>query len=341
MPAPRHLFAFVVLASTLLAAAEEPTGAPHRQARRIMGTACEVQVFHDDPEAAEAAVDAALDEMARVDRLLSNYDPASELSAMNREATRAPFRASPELFAFLQQCARYHEITERAFDPTVGPLVRAWGFFSKAPARPAEAAVSAARANSGFDKVSLDPATRSVRFDAASFEVDPGGIGKGYAVDRAVETLRQRGIRAALVSAGGSTLYALGHPPGRDGWRVAIRNPADPARPLGHVTLRDLSLSTSGAAEKSVIVDGRRYSHIFDPRSGEPVAGMCQVTLIAPTATDSDALSTAAFILPRERAAGVLRGQPGAHALRVEGDCGPQQQVWITPWSADVFQLAR
>jgi thiamine biosynthesis lipoprotein len=309
----------------------------HRQTRKLMGTFCEIQIYHSDALAAQQAIGRAFDEMGRVDRLLSNYDPESELSALNREASRSPFRVSEELLEFLRRCQVFYEGTENAFDPTVGPLVRAWGFFTPHPGRPSEGEIAAAKAKSGFDKVQLNEAARTVSYAAAGMEIDPGGIGKGYAVDRAVQVLREMSIEAALVSAGGSTLYALGCPPDRPGWRIAIKDPADLQTPVAFVDLCGSSLSTSGISEKSIQVGSHRYSHIFDPRTGEPVEGMCQVTVIAPSATESDALTKAAFILPRNSVLDLCRRRAGVHALRMEGPCGKGRSVWITPWSSSVF----
>jgi FAD:protein FMN transferase len=308
----------------------------YRQARLLMGTLCEIEVYHHDAAAANRALGAALDEMQRVDRLLTNYDASSELSRMNREAPRGPFHASPELFAFVQACATYVGESEHAFDPTVGPLVRAWGFFTPDPQRPSDAAIAAARARSGFDKVRLDPSAHTVSFSAEGMELDPGGIGKGYAVDRAVRVLREHGIGAALVSAGGSTIYGLGHPPDR-AWRVAVRNPEHVDQPFAFVSLADNALSTSGTSEKFVERGGRRYPHLFDPRTGEPVEHICQASVVSPTAMDSDALTKPAFVLDRDAVIRVLRPRMATHALRVEGACDSPRAVWTTPWSAGVF----
>jgi len=275
--------------------------------------------------------------MERVDRLLSNYDPASELSAMNREAARAPFRASDELFGFVQRCHDYVVATRGAFDPTVGPLVRAWGFFTPRPAKPPEAQIAAAKAVSGFARVRLDPTARTVSYAASGLELDPGGIGKGYAVDMAVGVLTRAGITSALVSAGGSTLYAIGHPPERPAWTLGIGDPSDRQRAVRIVHLRDASVSTSGVSEKFVIVDGHRYSHIFDPRTGDPVEGMCQVSVVTGNATESDALTKAAVILPRAAVLALAERVGRIHVLRMEGACGPARTVWMTPWSADIF----
>jgi FAD:protein FMN transferase len=333
---PGSIIALACLAAASAAPAQDAP-ALHRQARRIMGTFCEVQVYHQDPAAAERAIGAALDEMQRVDRLLSNYDPSSELSAMNRAAAVAPFRASDELFAFVRRSHDYFLMTQGAFDPTVGPLVRAWGFFTPRPAKPPDAQIAAAKSVSGFAKVRLDAAARTIAFAVPGLEIDPGGIGKGYAVDMAVAVLRRAGISSALVSAGGSSLYAVGHPPGRPDWTLGIGDPTNRERPVRVVHLRDASVSTSGVSEKFVVVDGHRYSHIFDPRSGDPVEGMCQVSVVAGNATESDALTKAAFILPRAAVLSLAEAGRRMHVLRMEGECGPARTVWTTPWSAEVF----
>lgn len=310
--------------------------APHRQSRRIMGTLCEVQVYHSDPNVAAQAATAALDEMSRVDALLSNYLPDSELTRMNRAAGKGTFIASPELYAFVKRSRTFFDGTLGAFDPTMGSIVRAWGFFTSQPARPAPADLVRAKAQAGFSNVTLDDATRSVRYLVDGLEIDPGGIGKGYAVDRAADVLRRRGVSAALISAGGSTLYAIGNPPGREGWKISVRDPAKVAESLAFVTLNDNALSTSGVAEKWVVEDGHRYAHIIDPRTKEPSERMCQVTLVAPDATSSDALTKAAFLLTRQQLSHLFEAHQSVHIMRVEESCsGP---VWTTPWSNAVFR---
>jgi FAD:protein FMN transferase len=329
----------VAFACALLAlgAAPRPQDTLHRQSRRVMGSLAEIQLYHADADLAARAVTAALDEMQRVDGLLSNYQPDTELSRMNGGAAKAPFRASRELYDFVKRCRAYFDETLGTFDPTMGPVVRAWGFFTPRAAQPSAADAAAAKARSGFDKVRLDDATRSVSYSTDGVELDPGGIGKGYAADRAAAVLRQMGIASALVSAGGSTLYAIGHPPDREGWRVAVRNPVKPATSLRYVMMRDNALSTSGIAERYVEIDGRRYGHIIDPRTRQPVEGMCQVTLVTSNATDSDALTKAAFLLSRESLVTLFADRRTTHVLRVEGGCADGGPIWTTPWSGSVF----
>lgn len=332
--------ATLVAASCL--ALSSPAGARqelHRQSRRVMGSLAEIQVYANDSTLAGRAIAAALDEMERVDRLLSNYVTNTELSRMNAQAGKAPFRASAELYEFVRICRRYFDETLGTFDPTMGPVARAWGFFTPRPSQPAEPAAARARALAGFDKVRLDETSRSISFARDGVEIDPGGIGKGYAAARATAVLRQSGISSALVSAGGSTLYALGHPPDRDGWKIAVRDPARPATSLRFVMLRDNAISTSGVTEKFVEVNGHRYGHIIDPRLGEPAEGMCQVSVVARDAIGSDAYTKAAFLLSRRDIARLFRGRQDVHVLRVEGSCGQHRPAWTTPWSEGVFSV--
>ena len=338
MPAVHILIRAVVVWSLLsLEIASPAAPSLHKRARKIMGTFCEVQIYDSDSSRAEKAIAAALDEMQRVDGLLSNYSADSELSAINREASRSPVRASQELYGFIKRCRDLHHETMGSFDPTVGPLVRAWGFFTPHPLRPSDPDIDVARSKSGFDKVILKDRGRTVFYTVSGLEIDPGGIGKGYAVDRAVDVLKKRKIRSALVSAGGSTMYAVGRPPGSDAWRIAVSNPSNAEWPFATVLLRDNSVSTSGVSEKSVQMGGRRYSHIFDLRTGEPVEGVCQVSVVATTATESDALTKAAFILSRDSITQMFEKRRGTHALKIEGGCDAPDSTWITPWSSTVF----
>lgn len=270
------------------------------QVRYLMGTLCAVEVYAPDRARAERAVNAAFEAMHEVDSRMSNYRPESELNLVNRHATTSPVRVSEELFQVLVFAQRLSDASDGAFDITVAPLLRAWGFLpargtSRAAANVGGGPVpsrSVAGATVGYRKVRLDPATHAVRFTLPGVELDLGGIAKGYAVDAAVKALRAWGIKAARVSAGGSTLYALGVPPGApEGWKLVL--------PTGQtITVRNAAVSSSGHSERFVEIAGRRYSHIFDPRRGEPVSTPINtVSVMAPTAMESDALTKPFFML--------------------------------------------
>ena len=233
--------------------------------------------------------------------MLSNYQPTSEWSRINRGAAAAPVIASPELFTLLEACLAYSAASDGAFDITVGPLMKVWGFYKGEGQLPRAADIAAAMARVGYRHVALDHATRAVRFDAPGVEMDPGGIGKGYAVDRMVDVLKARGITIAKVSAGGSSIFGLGAPPDEPrGWPVPIRAPGSTTDIAANVFLRDTSISTSGSYEKFFWADGRTYAHIMDPGTGYPSLGTALVSVVAPRTIDSEAWTKPYFINGRD-----------------------------------------
>jgi thiamine biosynthesis lipoprotein len=282
-----------------------------------MGTTATVRACGGSPEMLRRATTEALDEVDRVERLLSHYRASSPLSRLNREAASGPVAVDPELAGVLDACLRWSRASDGAFDVTVGPLMRAWGFFRDEGRVPDEPELARARARVGYRHVVLDREAGTVRFDRAGVELDLGGIGKGYAVDRVVELLRRLGVASALVNLGGSSVYGLGAPPGGEAWEVGIQDPADPGRTAVSVTLRDRALSVSGGYARSFEKDGVTYSHVMDPRTGRPVEGVLSVAVLSPSATDGDALDDVLFVQGLERARAFVAGLPRTPATRV------------------------
>ena len=270
-----------------------------------MGTAYSVVLYDRNPDQMEEAVDAAFAEVRRIDHLLSAYRPASVWSELNRHAGREPVTVSAEVFTLISQCLQYSRASQGAFDITVGPLLRTWGFFQGEGRLPGPQEVAAALATTGYGHIHLNPADSTVRFDIPGLEINPGGIGKGYAVDRVVDILRQRGFHTALVMASSSSIYGLGAPPEEPrGWKIKIRNPQRPTlHTATEVFLRDMSLSTSGSYARTFRSGGKAFSHIMDPRTGYPAPGMLQVSVTAPRTIDSEAWAKPFFILGRSWAA--------------------------------------
>ncbi len=263
-----------------------------------MGATFSIVLYGSDRTSMSHAIDAAFEEVHRLDALLSNYLPASEWSRINREAAKGPVVVSPELFGILSRCKEYSRTSEGTFDLTVGPLMRAWGFAGGSHHVPSPDQIREALELVGYRHVQLNARKRTVRFDRPGVEIDPGGVGKGYAVDRMVEILRARGIRNALVAASGSSIFGLGNPPDEPrGWSISIADPWDHRRNAAQVFLKDLSLSTSGSYEKSFRSGGHRYSHIMDPRRGVPAESAVQITVIAPRTIDSEVWAKPYFIL--------------------------------------------
>jgi len=324
---------------------------PIKQIRYVMGTLCEITVYpqqeelplplgngeisgassgrgipeppppaHTTPkEQANAAVDAAFAELKRIDTVLSNWNADSELMRMNLRAAlpgnpRPQVKVSEELFQRLQVAIRIAHETEGVFDPTVAPLVRAWGFLPRCPARaPCRAktraeAIAEARRKVGWHKVALDPETKEVQFAVSGMEIDLGGIAKGYAVERAIQVLKEHGIHSALVNLGSSSLKALGQPGWQPGcqrtegdeclaWSVSVVNPRDRHLVAAKIYLRDGdALATSGTYEHTVGKGNNRRSHLIDPYTGQALGGETSVSVLLSDAEVADAL-TKPFIL--------------------------------------------
>jgi len=288
-------FLLALFAALLLTS---PAGAQRlERSTEAMGATFSVVLYGSDQSSMNQAIDAAFEEAHRLDELLSNYKPASEWSRINRDAAAHPIVVSPELFHLLSDCIEYSRASEGAFDLTVGPLMRAWGFFGGDRHVPSPDQIRDALELVGYQHVQLNPRERSVHFDRPGVEIDPGGVGKGYAVDRMVEILRARGIHNALIAASGSSIFGMGNPPQEPrGWPISIADPWDHRKDAAQVFLKDLSLSTSGTYEKSFRAGGHRYSHIMDPRRGAPAESAVQVTVITPRAIDSEVWAKPYFI---------------------------------------------
>jgi thiamine biosynthesis lipoprotein len=265
----------------------------------IMGSTFSVVAYGSHFEQVESAANKALDEARRLDRMLSNYRADSELTHVNRSAGRRPVKVSSEFFDFLSACASYSRASEGTFDITVGPLIKLAGFYRGAGRIPNPDEVALALPGVDYRNVVLDEKRKTVRFTRDNVELDPGGAGKGFAVDKMAEVLEREQVQSALISAGGSTLYALGAPPGKPGWKVSIKDPRHPSRTAESVNLTNESISTSGSYERSLWADGKIWSHIIDPRTGYPAVGTLSVSVVAAKALDSEAWAKPYYIQGR------------------------------------------
>jgi thiamine biosynthesis lipoprotein len=278
-----------------------PAQLRYEDSRISMACAYSVVVYGSDESKLAEAVNAALDEVDRIDRLMSHYKPDSPLSQLNRQAASQPVKVEAELFNFIAECLRYSRASDGAFDVTVGPLLKSWGFFRGEGRMPKADELDEAKNKVGWQHVILNEREKTIQFDRVGVELDLGGIAKGYAVDKAVEVLKRHGITRALVSACGSTIYGLGAPPGKTAWEVKLRDPVHSQKTAMTVRLKDRALSVSGSYEKFFDLDGKRYSHIFDPRTGWPVQGVLSVAVLTDTGTAGDALDNVLYVLGVEK----------------------------------------
>ncbi|MBV9939894.1 MAG: FAD:protein FMN transferase [Acidobacteriaceae bacterium] len=270
-----------------------------------MGTTYTIDAYGANTGALEAATEAAFDEARRLDQMLSNYLPDSELSQVNQRAFERPVRVSREFFQLLQDCLDYSRKSEGSFDITVGPLMKVWGFYKGSGHLPHRAEVRSAMDHIGYEQVQLDAANLTVRFSKGGMSLDPGGVGKGYAVDRMADILRKSGITSALISGGGSSIYGIGvPPPDPRGWYISIRDPKDAGKTAGEVYLKDNSISTSGNYEKFFWAEGKLYSHIMNPRTGYPSEGILSVSVVSSKTLDSEVWAKPYYILGRAWAQG-------------------------------------
>jgi thiamine biosynthesis lipoprotein len=269
-----------------------------------MGSTFTVILYGEDENQMRSASEEAADEARRLDHLLSNYLPASEWSEINREASNRPVKISPEDFDLIDACLRYSRESEGAFDITVGPLMKVWGFYKGSGHLPHRAEIMGVLERVGYSHILLDRATQTIRFDRPGVELDPGGIGKGYAVDRMVEVLKKDGIHTALVGGSASSIYALGAPPSdARGWKISIKDPKDRNKTIQDLYLKNESMSTSGNYEKFFYAEGRMWSHIMDPRTGYPAQGVLSVSVVAPRTIDSEVWTKPYYVNGRQWAA--------------------------------------
>jgi thiamine biosynthesis lipoprotein len=313
--------------------------------RRAMACRFEITLASQDARQVPAARE-ALNEIDRIEDQLSVFRESSVISHVNRSAGAGAVEIDDTLLALLGRCGDLHRATGGAFDVTSTPLSRCWGFLAREGRVPPREAIEVARERVGFDAVDLDRANHTVRFIRPGLELNLGAIGKGYALDRVAVGMRAGGVTDALLSAGCSSLLAVG---GRDaGWYIEVVSPprrdrdagADVERTLAQVWLRDAAIGTSGAGEQFVITDGTRYGHVIDPRTGWPATGVLSASVIASNAADADALSTAFLVGGAELAERYCAEHPGVMAL-VTPDDGTNVPLVFGEVPGVIIQTAR
>jgi thiamine biosynthesis lipoprotein len=299
-----------------------------------------------DPVALRAAADQAFNEIERLHRQLSLYSPTSELSYINAHAAQKAVPVEPGLFGLLQRAKQINAETNGAFDITIAPLIRCWGFMGGSGALPDLERLAEARSNVGMHQVLLDERRRTVQFAREGVMLDLGSIGKGYALDAAVEELVEAGVENALIHGGTSTVYGLGSPPDEQGWKVAIEAPPTlgetktdarvsaaghdrAANPLAVCLLKGGSLSVSGVHGKWFRVGEKTYGHVMDPRTGCPAAGALVTAVLLPSGAESDAFSTALLVTGAAGQPEITRLRDGMRTLVAEWD-GAAERLRVT-----------
>ena len=294
----------------------------------IMGTRIHAEVWHEDPIVAERALVAVMEEMRRIDNLMSSYKLESELSLLNRNAYDRPTAVSSELYDLLEKSHQISELTNGAFDVTYASAGRFYDY--RNAIRPADAQLELAVEAIDYRHLQFNRTKQTIRFAHKSVYVDLGGIAKGYAVDRCIDQLRRLDIKQAMVSAGGDSRI-IGDHRGQP-WSVGIKDPRDPQTMVAVLPLENTAISTSGDYERFFVEDGVRYHHILDPGTGQSASGSRSVTILGEQATFTDALSTSVFVMGPVKGLALINRLPGVDAVIVNADGDLQ-------FSDDLLQL--
>ena len=280
-----------------------------------MGALVKIKLFASDRREASAALIEAFGCIGRLDTILSDYNPESELNGICRAAAERPVCVSPELFRVLQFAQRLAMETDGAFDVTAGPLNRLWREARRHGQLPDTHLLNRARDLCGYRKLDLDAGNRTIKLDSRDMQLDLGGIGKGYAADEAIAALRRRGIQCALVNFS-VELRFIGNPPGQTGWRIGLKwRDGTRAAQIRTLRLTDGAVSTSGSEEQHLCIKGVCYSHIVDPRTGWALTEPVTVTVLAPNGLQADSLSTGMSVLGREMGASFIQRTHDAAAV--------------------------
>jgi thiamine biosynthesis lipoprotein len=280
----------------------------------IMGTAIRVELWHADREAGEAAMAAVMAEMERIDRTMSPFKPDSELSRINREAAQGPVPISREMFDVITRSIEFSELSEGAFDITFSSVGYLYDY--RKGIKPTDEEILRALPGINFHHLLLDRRQQTIRFARAGVRIDLGGIAKGYAVDSCIALLKQRGIKEALVSAGGDS-RVLGDRHGRP-WMIGIRDPRNKDGNVAVIPLANAAISTSGDYERYFERDGARHHHIINPRTGKSATGVRSVTIIGPDATTTEGFTKSVFILGPEKGIRLVESHVGVDAVVID-----------------------
>jgi len=291
--------------------------------RVVMGTFARVIAVAADSNTAKGCIEAAFAEITRVDELMSDYKNDSEISKVNRDAFERAVKVSESTYELLERSVEFSKLTRGAFDITVGPLVDLWRSAEVANLPPTDAELQQARSKVGYELLYLDANEMSVRFAADGMRVDLGGIGKGYAVDKAVEAMQKAGALGGMVEIGGDIRCFGAPPPGKEQWRIGLQDARKIDEDIGEgkvllvLELTDAAVATSGNYQRFAVIQGQRYSHILDAKTGSTSDELTSVTIISQEATEADALATAVSVMGVERGLALIEKTPQAEVILV------------------------
>nr|WP_247656660.1 FAD:protein FMN transferase [Maribacter sp. MMG018] len=266
---------------------------------KLMGSRFDITVVANDSVTANGYIDDAVAEIKRIEKLISSWDKDSQTSEINKNAGIKPVKVAPELYALIKRAINISKLTDGAFDISYASMDRIWKFDGSITVMPSEEEIKSSVAKVGFQNIVLNDEQRSVFLKLPGMKIGFGAIGKGYAADMAKKLLMDKGVVAGIINASGD-MNTWGKQPNGDDWKVAITNPLNKNKVFALLPITNGAVVTSGNYEKYVNFNGKRYSHIIDPRSGYPSSGIISVTVFAPKAELADALATSVFVMGKE-----------------------------------------
>lgn len=294
--------------------------------REVMGTFAKIVAVAMDEQIAKESLEAAFEQLELVDNLMSDYKSDSQISEVNRDAFNRPVKVSQSTFEVLQKSIEFSRLTDGAFDITVGPLVELYRLSGQNGATPGPEQIAQAKLKVGYEKLELDEQNLTVKFSVDQMKLDLGGIAKGYAIDKAVEAMKQKGAIGGMVDVGGD-IRCFGSPPsGSQQWRIGLQDPSDATdfankdKILLILHLTDAAIATSGDYRRFTLIDDKKYSHIFNRTTGKSADDFSSVTVISENATDADALATALSIMELEKGLALIEQLPNTEAILMPSD---------------------
>jgi thiamine biosynthesis lipoprotein len=322
----RILQAAVVLAVIIIAVLllrttpERPPVSADSGYRPVMGTIAHIVAVAPNTKTAELCIEKAFGELVLVDKRMSDYDAASELSKLNKSGYENSVAVSQELFEVLAAAVEYSKKTDGAFDVTIGPVVDVWRKAAKEQRKPTDEELAAAKEKVGYQKLLMDAENRTVKFAVKGMRLDLGGIAKGYAIDRAVRAMRAGRAVGGMVDVGGDIRCFGRRKDNAQEWLVGLQNPQVESDLLLKLRLNDVAVATSGDYRRFVLIDGQKYSHIFDPALSTSARELRSVSIIAPTAMQADILATAVSVMGKEKGLKLIESTPDTEAIIIPAD---------------------
>jgi thiamine biosynthesis lipoprotein len=282
-----------------------------------MGSDFEITVVADTEEEASFFMEQAVAEIQRIERLISSWDEQSETAEVNRQAGQQPVKVSEELFQLVSRSLALSKLTDGAFDISFAGMNKLWTFNKGVQEMPSAEELAESVERVGYEHIVLNEQHQTIFLEKEGMKIAFGAIGKGYAADKVKQLLKEQGVLAGIINASGD-MTTWGQQPNGEEWKVAITNPLNKSEAFALVPVSDKAVVTSGDYERYVMIDGKRYAHIINPKTGMPASGLISVTVFAPSAELADALATAVFVMGAEVGVDRINQMPGVEVVVVD-----------------------